>query len=85
LNSTDYRISDFKVAEKRQLLLFLDDIRSLHNIGSVLELPILLIEKEFIYTLPQFHKIKEIHKNNAEQQTRFLGNIKFSLQKPCPN
>ncbi|MNK07063.1 23S rRNA (guanosine-2'-O-)-methyltransferase RlmB [compost metagenome] len=56
-------ISDFKDAEKTPLILILDDIRSLHNIGSVFRTAdAFLIEKIYLCGITAVPPNKEIHK-----------------------
>lgn len=56
-------ISDFKQAEKTPLIIILDDIRSLHNIGSVFRTSdAFLIEKIFLCGITATPPNKEIHK-----------------------
>lgn len=56
-------IDDFKQAEKTPLILILDDIRSLHNIGSVFRTAdAFLIEKIYLCGITATPPNKEIHK-----------------------
>lgn len=56
-------IEDFKEAEKTPLILILDDIRSLHNIGSVFRTAdAFLIEKIYLCGITAIPPNKEIHK-----------------------
>jgi tRNA G18 (ribose-2'-O)-methylase SpoU len=56
-------VEDFKEAEKTQLILVLDDIRSLHNIGSVFRTSdAFLIEKIYLCGITAVPPNKEIHK-----------------------
>ena len=56
-------ITDFKEAEKTPLILILDDIRSLHNIGSVFRTAdAFLIEKIYLCGITATPPNKEIHK-----------------------
>src|SRR4051812_28283940 len=56
-------IEDFKDAEKTPLILILDDIRSLHNIGSVFRTAdAFLIEKIYLCGITATPPNKEIHK-----------------------
>ncbi len=56
-------VSDFKQAEKTPLIIILDDIRSLHNIGSVFRTSdAFLIEKIFLCGITATPPNKEIHK-----------------------
>ncbi|AWH84847.1 RNA methyltransferase [Flavobacterium album] len=56
-------IGDFKNAEKTPLILVLDDIRSLHNIGSVFRTAdAFLIEKIYLCGITAVPPNKEIHK-----------------------
>lgn len=56
-------IDDFKAAEKTPLILILDDIRSLHNIGSVFRTAdAFLIEKIYLCGITATPPNKEIHK-----------------------
>ncbi len=56
-------IDDFKSAEKTPLILVLDDIRSLHNIGSVFRTAdAFLIEKIYLCGITATPPNKEIHK-----------------------
>lgn len=56
-------INEFKQAEKTQLIIILDDIRSLHNIGSVFRTSdAFLIEKIFLCGITATPPNKEIHK-----------------------
>src|ERR1044071_9084105 len=56
-------IADFKNAEKTPLILILDDIRSLHNIGSVFRTAdAFLIEKIYLCGITATPPNKEIHK-----------------------
>lgn len=56
-------IADFKEAEKTPLILILDDIRSLHNIGSVFRTAdAFLIEKIYLCGITATPPNKEIHK-----------------------
>lgn len=56
-------IEDFKQAEKTPLIIVLDDIRSLHNIGSVFRTAdAFLIEKIYLCGITATPPNKEIHK-----------------------
>lgn len=56
-------ISDFKEAKKTPIILILDDIRSLHNIGSVFRTAdAFLIEKIYLCGITASPPNKEIHK-----------------------
>ena len=56
-------IEDFKKSEKTPLILVLDDIRSLHNIGSVFRTAdAFLIEKIYLCGITAIPPNKEIHK-----------------------
>ena len=56
-------ISDFKEATKTPVIIILDDIRSLHNIGSVFRTSdAFLIEKIYLCGITAIPPNKEIHK-----------------------
>lgn len=56
-------VTDFKEAEKTALIIILDDIRSLHNIGSVFRTAdAFLIEKIYLCGITAVPPNKEIHK-----------------------
>ncbi len=56
-------IADFKTAQKTPLIIVLDDIRSLHNIGSVFRTSdAFLIEKIYLCGITATPPNKEIHK-----------------------
>lgn len=56
-------IEDFKGADKTPIILILDDIRSLHNIGSVFRTAdAFLIEKIYLCGITAVPPNKEIHK-----------------------
>ncbi|KVV14460.1 RNA methyltransferase [Flavobacterium sp. TMP13] len=56
-------ISDFKQSQKTPLILILDDVRSLHNIGSVFRTAdAFLIEKIYLCGITATPPNKEIHK-----------------------
>lgn len=56
-------IADFKEAKKTPLIIVLDDIRSLHNIGSVFRTAdAFLIEKIYLCGITAIPPNKEIHK-----------------------
>lgn len=56
-------VSDFKLAEKTPITIVLDDIRSLHNIGSVFRTAdAFLIEKIYLCGITAIPPNKEIHK-----------------------
>lgn len=56
-------MNDFKEAEKTPLILILDDIRSLHNIGSVFRTAdAFLVEKIYLCGITAVPPNKEIHK-----------------------
>lgn len=56
-------IADFKIADKTPLIIILDDIRSLNNIGSVFRTAdAFLIEKIFLCGITATPPNKEIHK-----------------------
>lgn len=56
-------IEDFKKAEKTPLIIILDDIRSLHNIGSVFRTAdAFLVEKIYLCGITATPPNKEIHK-----------------------
>lgn len=56
-------IEDFKQAEKTPIIIILDDIRSLHNIGSVFRTAdAFLIEKIYLCGITATPPNKEIHK-----------------------
>jgi tRNA G18 (ribose-2'-O)-methylase SpoU len=56
-------VADFKEADKTPLILILDDIRSLHNIGSVFRTAdAFLIEKIYLCGITAVPPNKEIHK-----------------------
>jgi tRNA G18 (ribose-2'-O)-methylase SpoU len=56
-------ISDFKEAKKTPIIIILDDIRSLHNIGSVFRTAdAFLVEKIYLCGITATPPNKEIHK-----------------------
>jgi len=56
-------IEDFKIADKTPIIIILDDIRSLHNIGSVFRTAdAFLIEKIYLCGITAIPPNKEIHK-----------------------
>jgi 23S rRNA (guanosine2251-2'-O)-methyltransferase len=56
-------ITDFKEAQKTPLIIILDDIRSLHNIGSVFRsADAFLVEKIYLCGITACPPNKEIHK-----------------------
>lgn len=56
-------VSDFKNAKKTPIILILDDIRSLHNIGSVFRTAdAFLVEKIYLCGITAIPPNKEIHK-----------------------
>ncbi|MEZ7497529.1 RNA methyltransferase [Flavobacterium sp. Arc3] len=56
-------VEDFKSSEKTSIILILDDIRSLHNIGSVFRTAdAFLIEKIYLCGITATPPNKEIHK-----------------------
>jgi len=56
-------VSDFKLADKTPIIIILDDIRSLHNIGSVFRTSdAFLIEKIYLCGITATPPNKEIHK-----------------------
>lgn len=56
-------VEDFKTAEKTPIIVVLDDIRSLHNIGSVFRTAdAFLIEKIYLCGITATPPNKEIHK-----------------------
>lgn len=56
-------ITEFKEAEKTPIIIILDDIRSLHNIGSVFRTSdAFLIEKIYLCGITAIPPNKEIHK-----------------------
>ena len=56
-------VEDFKQAEKTPIIIVLDDIRSLHNIGSVFRTSdAFLIEKIYLCGITATPPNKEIHK-----------------------
>jgi len=56
-------IDEFKVAQKTPIIVILDDIRSLHNIGSVFRTSdAFLIEKIYLCGITAVPPNKEIHK-----------------------
>jgi tRNA G18 (ribose-2'-O)-methylase SpoU len=56
-------VEDFKKAEKTPIIIILDDIRSLHNIGSVFRTSdSFLIEKIYLCGITAIPPNKEIHK-----------------------
>jgi tRNA G18 (ribose-2'-O)-methylase SpoU len=56
-------IEDFKTSEKTPIILILDDVRSLHNIGSVFRTSdAFLIEKIYLCGITATPPNKEIHK-----------------------
>lgn len=56
-------VTDFKQAEKTPIIIILDDIRSLHNIGSVFRTAdAFLIEKIYLCGITATPPHKEIHK-----------------------
>jgi tRNA G18 (ribose-2'-O)-methylase SpoU len=56
-------ITDFKQADKTPIIIILDDIRSLHNIGSVFRTAdAFLIEKIYLCGITAIPPNKEIHK-----------------------
>jgi tRNA G18 (ribose-2'-O)-methylase SpoU len=53
-------VEDFKEAKKKPLIIVLDDIRSLHNIGSVFRTSdAFLIEKIYLCGIPPFLPTKK--------------------------
>ena len=78
-------ITDFKIADKTPIIIVLDDIRSLNNIGSVFRTAdAFLIEKIFLCGITATPPNKEIHKTalgatdtvDWEYQTDILEVIK---------
>lgn len=56
-------VDDFKLAQKTPLIIILDDVRSLHNIGSVFRTSdAFLIEKIYLCGITAIPPHKEIHK-----------------------
>lgn len=56
-------VDDFKTSEKTPIIIILDDIRSLHNIGSVFRTSdAFLIEKIYLCGITAIPPNKEIHK-----------------------
>ena len=56
-------VADFKEAEKTPIIIVLDDVRSLHNIGSVFRTAdAFLIEKIYLCGITAIPPNKEIHK-----------------------
>ncbi len=56
-------VADFKEAQKTPIIIILDDIRSLHNIGSVFRTAdAFLIEKIYLCGITAIPPHKEIHK-----------------------
>lgn len=56
-------VEDFKTADKTPIIIILDDIRSLHNIGSVFRTSdAFLIEKIYLCGITAVPPNKEIHK-----------------------
>jgi tRNA G18 (ribose-2'-O)-methylase SpoU len=56
-------VADFKEAEKTPIIIILDDIRSLHNIGSVFRTAdAFLVEKIYLCGITAIPPHKEIHK-----------------------
>ena len=56
-------VEDFKIAKKTPIIIILDDIRSLHNIGSVFRTSdAFLIEKIYLCGITAIPPNKEIHK-----------------------
>jgi tRNA G18 (ribose-2'-O)-methylase SpoU len=56
-------VSDFKEASKTPIIIILDDIRSLHNIGSVFRTSdAFLVEKIYLCGITAIPPNKEIHK-----------------------
>ncbi|MBC7642193.1 MAG: RNA methyltransferase [Flavobacterium sp.] len=56
-------VEDFKIAEKTPLIIILDDIRSLNNIGSVFRTSdAFLVEKIYLCGITAIPPNKEIHK-----------------------
>jgi tRNA G18 (ribose-2'-O)-methylase SpoU len=56
-------VEDFKTAKKKPIIIILDDIRSLHNIGSVFRTSdAFLVEKIYLCGITATPPNKEIHK-----------------------
>ncbi len=56
-------VEDFKIAKKTPIIIILDDIRSLHNIGSVFRTAdSFLVEKIYLCGITAIPPNKEIHK-----------------------
>jgi tRNA G18 (ribose-2'-O)-methylase SpoU len=56
-------VTDFKEAKKTPIIIILDDIRSLHNIGSVFRTSdAFLVEKIYLCGITAVPPNKEIHK-----------------------
>ena len=56
-------VADFKISDKTPLIIILEDIRSLHNIGSVFRTSdAFLIEKIYLCGITAVPPNKEIHK-----------------------
>jgi tRNA G18 (ribose-2'-O)-methylase SpoU len=56
-------VADFKIAKKTPIIIVLDDIRSLHNIGSVFRTAdSFLVEKIYLCGITAIPPNKEIHK-----------------------
>jgi tRNA G18 (ribose-2'-O)-methylase SpoU len=52
-------VADFKSSAKTPIIIVLDDVRSLHNIGSVFRTADALIEKYIYVASLQHHQIKK--------------------------
>jgi tRNA G18 (ribose-2'-O)-methylase SpoU len=84
-------IEDFKESEKTPLILVLDDIRSLHNIGSVFRTAdAFLIEKIYLCGITATPPNKEIHKTAlgatetvAWEHSKSVLEVIENLKKDC--
>ena len=69
-------VDGFKEATKTPLIIILDDVRSLHNIGSVFRTAdAFLIEKIYLCGITATPPNKEINKTAWEQRKQLNGNI----------
>jgi tRNA G18 (ribose-2'-O)-methylase SpoU len=79
-------IIDFKQAEKTPIIIILDDIRSLHNIGSVFRTSdAFLVEKIYLCGITAIPPNKEIHKTalgaTETVDWEYIRNVEDSIKK----
>lgn len=76
-------VSDFKQSDKMPLIVMLDDVRSLHNVGSVFRSgDAFRIEAVWLCGITATPPMPEIHKRRSVRKTAWTGGISTTPRMP---